>query len=359
MSAETDGKHPSPPVARFPGPRRIAVLVLYAVVLLLAVELAARLFWTLRHGTPLLRTKEILYAFYPELELVGRRPIRRGDGDLDVLILGGSVVNDRYGNVGTLLGERLTRTLRRPVKLYNLSRTGHTTLDSLFKYQHLEGREFDLVVVYHGINEARANNCPPEVFRDDYSHYSWYETIHRLSEHSEIGWLAFPFTFDYAWRTGKEEWGFSTFVPKGRPRPEWLEYGREVKTAGPFMENLAAILEIAAERGDPVLLSSFAYYLAPGYSEEAFRALRLDYSLHAFPVELWGKPPYVTAAIDAHNDAVARLAAAVPGVLYVDQNALIPKTGEYFNDVCHLTGKGCESFVDNVLGVVLGAWSSD
>jgi hypothetical protein len=68
---------------------------------------------------------------------------------------------------------------------------------------------------------------------------------------------------------------------------------------------------------------------------------------------LWGKPECVAAAITTHNEVAAELARKSPGVVFVDQNRLIPKDGRYFNDLCHLTDEGCKRFVDNVLDAIL------
>ena len=56
-----------------------------------------------------------------------------------------------------------------------MSQGAHTTLDSYLKHKALHNKTFDVVVIYHGINEVRANNSPPEIFKPDYSHYAWYE----------------------------------------------------------------------------------------------------------------------------------------------------------------------------------------
>lgn len=355
MTETASGAHPAPGQWRRLGVGRLLVLVAFALFLLLLVETASRLYWTLGRGVPFFDMSAIVYSFYPELVFAEGQPIRRDDRPVNVLLLGGSVVNDHYGNIGLVLEERLTRILRRPVLVHNLSRRSLTSLDSLYKYQHLEGQEFDLVIFYHGINETRANNCPPEVYRDDYSHFLWYESVNGFYAHPEVAWLVFPFTFEYAWTNASDRWGLSTHISRGRPREDWYQYGGDVKSAASFLRNLSALLALAGKRGDPVLLMSFAYYIAPGYSEDAFRRLALDYSRHGFPIELWGRPEHVAAALDAQNAGVERLAASLPYTLFVDQNRLIPKTGDNFNDVCHLTGKGCEAFVENILETVIRA----
>jgi hypothetical protein len=53
--------------------------------------------------------------------------------------------------------------------------------------------------------------------------------------------------------------------------------------------NLTAILDLAGQRGDRVLLMTFATYLPADYSLQAFLEKRLDYGLHsAAPIEILG-----------------------------------------------------------------------
>jgi len=140
-----------------------------------------------------------------------------------------------------------------------------------------------------------------------------------------------------------------------QPRADWLDYGCDVKTEKPFRTNLDALVRLARQRNQRLLLMTYAYYLPADYSEQKFKAQELDYTTHAFPVELWGKPTCVIAALEAHNRAVAALAAENPEVLFVDQNSQMPKDAKDFNDICHFTHDGCRQLVDNLLETVLGA----
>jgi hypothetical protein len=259
------------------------------------------------------------------------------------------VLHPAWGNVEQELRERLTLRLRRPVVTYNLAEIGHTTRDSRLKYEALFGRRFDLLLVYHGINDARANNVPPERFAADYSHYAWYEVVNAVAAHRTGLPLALPSTFDFLATRFKEATGLVEYVPLLTPRPAWLAYGGDVKTAASFDANLDAILDAAHARGDRVLLATFATYVAPNYSPEAFAAHGLDYALHLSPIELWGLPANVVAAVDRHNQVVRAVAARHPDVPMVDQAERMPRGGAYFNDVCHLTAIGSSRFVDGLL----------
>lgn len=326
---------------------------LLLLLLLLPLECTARLFWVAR-GTPFLTAQRRIYrSFYPNVAEVERNPPAAEDDCFDVLLLGGSVLHSNYGDIEHLLRERLIRASGRCVKVHNVSAPAHTSLDSLYKYTHLSKLPFDLVVVYHGINETRANNCPSSVFRDDYSHLSWYRLINRFERKADARWFALPYTTAFVVGKIADKMGWSGCLPTHRPSKEALEFGCDVKTAAPFRRNLQGILELAQQRSQPVLLMSFAYHSPAEYSEERFDGRTLDYTVHASATELWGKQECVVAALDLQNATLQELIGEFPGSSWVDQNGLIPKQGEFFNDICHFTHEGSERFVENLLPAVL------
>ena len=132
-----------------------------------------------------------------------------------------------------------------------------------------------------------------------------------------------------------------------------MKYGSNIKTAGPFGQNLRQIVEIATRKGDPIVLMTFSFYLPQDYTPEKFNSRSLDYSLHLVPVELWEQPEHVVATISKHNEVVREIAASYDRVIFVDQNRGIPKNGEYFNDIAHLTHKGSQWFVENLVSSLL------
>ena len=79
---------------------------------------------------------------------------------IDVLLLSGSVLNKLYEIIKTEMQQQLPRRFDCPVVISNLAVSSDTSLDSRVKYELLEDRHFDVVVLYHGINEVRFNNCP-------------------------------------------------------------------------------------------------------------------------------------------------------------------------------------------------------
>jgi hypothetical protein len=316
------------------------------VLLIAGLEMAVRLQWTICKDVPLFHTGQIWDAFYPEYKesRVEAAPEARDGACFHMLILSASVFHPAFGNLSDRLSQALEQELHLPVRVYNLSYPGRTTLDSLEKYRRLAGKRFDLVVVYEGLNDSFLNNCPSRVFRSDYTHAPRFEQIRLLERHPEHPYFALPYSLRYLKSRLQDQCKLST-----QPGPYWFQYADELKTPPAFEANVDHIIRISSSRGDAVLLMTYAIYVAPGYTEEAFRAKTLDYAVHVTPLSHWGTVDSVPAAVHAHNAALRRLAALHPDVVFVDQERLMPTGKLYFNDPCHLTAKGCEVFVTNVM----------
>ena len=278
--------------------RRIAPrLLLVSLFSLVALEVAARGWLRVSLGSSFTRPRRVLDSFYPELAKVRGREIVAGDGVLDVLVLGGSVPNPRWSSVEPALAEVLTRLSRQRVWIHNLATEGHTSRDSLTKYEELGATPFDLVLLYHGINESRTNNVPPDMFDAGYRHYRWYRDIERVRESASLDWVALP----YAVSRLVDRVRGGSVLPPFEPPEEWLDHGATIASAAPFRANYEAILALARERGQPVVTATFATWFAPGYTREAFSARELAYSRHRTPLHRWGRPENVRSAVEAHN----------------------------------------------------------
>ena len=328
--------------------------VVFALATLVLAELAARVFWRVGYGIPLSRPATVLYAVYPELwQMSWKDEDVRDQHPLRVLFLGGSALNPAWGNVEKEVQERLTVELERPVVIYNMAEIGHTSRDSLVKYRALAANRFDLVVFYHGINDARANNVPPERYRPDYSHYAWYDTVNALEARPGGRWIVLPATLRFLAVRAKDTLGLADYLTMDAPRPDWLQYGADIKTAASFESNLREIVALASERQETLLVMTFATYVPAGYTPEAFRERKLGYTLHLSPIEMWGTPANVLSAVLRHNEVVRRVAESDARIRFVDQASEMPAEGRYFNDVCHLTAAGSHVFVDNMLATAV------
>ena len=97
---------------------------------------------------------------------------------------------------------------------------------------------------------------------------------------------------------------------------------------------------------------TFAYHIPADYSLVAYMAHRLDYppDAGAFgPVELWGKLDYVIAALNEQNQAIRELAEQDLEVVFIDQQRLMPGSGNTYLDWCHFTREGCTRFTQHLL----------
>jgi hypothetical protein len=327
----------------------------FVALCLLSLELTARLYWRLQ-GVPVTRPDRVLQAFYHGLSQVDTQDERWQSAMTRVLLLGGSTLHPRWGSVQAELREQLTFAGVPKLRIVNLAAPGLTSRDSRLAYEAIgDAERFDLVVVYDGLNEARANNAPPELFRDDYAHYGWYEIVNNLARHQGTARWSLPYTLEYLGLRMRQVVFSKRYVPRNRPRQDWIGYGATVRTTEPFAANLRAILARAARRGEPVLLMTFALRTPDGQSPTAFEARQFRYGPHRTPLELWGEPAQVRVAVTAHNEVIRSLAAASPDVRFVDQARLLDGDGRAFNDPCHLSLQGSHQFVANLLPAALEA----
>lgn len=333
--------------------RRYVVAAAGVVCLVLLTECGARLFWKARGVGFFSAHRSVFRSFYPGVDELLNTPVVDDDTCFDILILAGSVLSVDYGNVEHLLRERLTVATGRCVRIHNLAAPAQTTLDSYYKYRHLGDRRFDLVIVYHGINEVRANNCSADRFEPDYSHYAWYKLINDFERRAEERWLIFPYTIKFVTIKLMDRLGLGSTLATHRPDATAAAFGCDIKTADSVRRNVSGIMELAETRKEPLLLMTFAHYLPEGYAEEAFDERSLDFTSHMYAVELWGKPECVESGLDTHNAVIRELSTRSRHAIFLDQEALVPREGRFFNDICHLTHEGCQRFVENLVPIIL------
>jgi hypothetical protein len=330
---------------------RLRKLSLATFMFLICGEVGCRLFWWYERGAPAFSSDVLWYAYYPQLRTSGVEDavITNTDATYDVLILGGSTVSEPFGTVGKDLETGLEQRLGRPVRVYNLASAAHNTRDSLIKFRRLARQRFDLVVIYHGINDARMNNAPADKFRDDYSHCTWYKHLNFLESHPQLSKAALPLTLVYTYDRIGEVTGLSWFIPRHNPREATTEFGKEIRTKETFRRNMEEIVTAAKDKDTRVLLMTYAYHVPEGLSLDDSKGEHPDYAGGKSFLDIWGKPAYVVKAIDEHNAVVRDLAARHPETTLVDQYKLMPRSGKIFADCCHFTPAGCKPFVENML----------
>ncbi len=321
---------------------------LIAIYFLFLIEILSRVYFVQKYETSFITPIDYIYKYYPELKHI-KRGINRSPKDAyKVLLLGGSVMNNDFGNIQIAMGKMLSEATGKYVEIFNLAERAHTSLDSYYKYSQLININFDLVVLYHGINELRANNCPPDIFQTDYSHYDWYNELNLLTGCSSLEYSAIPAVSRLFYNRFNNFINGREFIEMNQPRQEWLQYGSDIKTAESFSDNLESIIDLAEQKDEQILMMSFASFVPDNYSLESFAEKSLEYSSNQYPIEIWGQFENIIKGLGVHNQVLSNISKNHNQVLFVDQNQLIPKDGIHFNDICHLTNDGCFKFTENI-----------
>lgn len=274
--------------------------------------------------------------YYPEL--ADSSALADGDDDehFDVVFLGGSVLQQ--------VAQKLTpddlKSLAppgKPVRFYDLTVAAHTSRDSLLKMRLLKHREFDLVVVYHGINDARMNCCEESLFRDDYTHCTWYESMTERVARRKL--TLTDIVSDTTTR----------LIPIGEPTPQNARHGHKIKTAPTVRANLQEIIDIASRTPyTRVVLGTFALSLPEHYTRERFDKKELGYApgRYSMPAESWGEPEAVRRAVATHNEVTREIAAQNKRVILLDMEKELGDEISLFSDLCHLSDSGCAAFTE-------------
>lgn len=171
---------------------KFSLLLLSTILCVTCAEVTARVFWRISYDVLFRDPGRILYAYYPDLKKIDRKNPDLDDEFYDILLLGGSVLSREWGQIEQCLSEQLAFNTKRKVRIFNLSKPAHTSRDNRLKYSALGAARFEMVVLYHGINEVRANNVPPELFREDYTHFYWYKIVNTLASYHEKTSFALP-----------------------------------------------------------------------------------------------------------------------------------------------------------------------
>jgi len=329
--------------------RRLLKLAIFLVYVLVIAEIGSRVYWKIKRDVPFFSTPNDWYSrFYEELKEsdVLNADLGPDNGTFDVLLLGGSALDRVHRSLALksdTLPQALSKITGQPARVFNLSNPGLTTRDSLTKYRLLKDKHFDLVVIYHAVNDTRLNNCPPGKFREDYTHSGWYKQVDRMEAHMPgLTYFTLPYTLEYTVIHILSSKKVGVFLPRHRPLESWIAHGTDIKTARPFEDNVQKILDIAAQRSEPVLLMTFGWYVPENYTRADLKAKKLDYAKSPAPsaVELWGSVEGVKKGLARHNEIIRNLSLKNPQAIFVDADMLIAKVGENFNDVCHLSEKG-------------------
>ncbi len=342
---EADLKHAGVMSVKMPNPRgmprRLRLVLLVLCAFMLAVAVAEFVIFPVHLRSAGLPSRTInLMGFHAEpkryihdtwvnaMGFTGAVPEKsKVAGTVRVLTLGGSVFFNRR------FTERLTQALAGvsdvKVEVVGAALQTHTTRSSLLKYRKVfRDLDFDVVLIYHGVNDLWMHHVADSDFRADYSHYDpWYRR-NILLDNSILCRLLYNAVL---WRPPAKHVNGATAAGFRMFEHYMGDLVRECKDAG----------------AEPVLIS-FAWYIPETYTLEAFKRGELDYShpgaYMTSPVELWGGVDYVEAGIHRHNAITASIAES-EHVPHLDQAKAMPRSGRYFDDPVHLSDEGVQVFV--------------
>lgn len=324
-----------------PRRRRRFFLFLYPIYIGVLLFAASKVFWAWQFGKTSYEwsEEEIWCVFYTDIHGSGvlKADLQPNDDFFDVLVLGGSVIDQVANDLRIAFEDRLGDRLR----FFNIAHAGHSSRDSLLKTRLLKDRPFDLILVYNGINDAPLNNVPLAQFKQDYTHCSWYESIRDRVEAKDL--TIHSLTSDRV-----------NNIARSRHLQEQRRHAEQIKTDVCVKANLAEIAELSRQMGAQVVLMTFAHYIAEGYNREEFDAGGFDYGTGSdrIEVEFWGDPDLIPAIMDAQNRCIRELGQEYPDALLIEQETLLPSIGENFSDVCHLSTKGRAVFTANTMNAV-------
>ncbi|MDB5384716.1 MAG: hypothetical protein JWM11_362 [Planctomycetaceae bacterium] len=330
--------------------RKTLFVGIYLLFLMFLVWGGGRLFWKWKFGVPLTAKADVWDYYFPELRSSGvlDADVRPDDDVLDVVLLGASTLEKGWANIDELLLEALKQEWGGPIRVFNLAVIAHTSRDSLLKFSRIAGKPFDVVLIYDGFNDCRMNNCPPELFREDYTHCSRYASF---EDRKRRGSIMRPLdTMNLT----------EPLIGLGSPDLEAAKFGVLLKTPEPFRQNLNRILELARAQGSLVVLNTFASHIPEDYTDEKLQRGEMDFGkkegAQRCPLEMWGRKSDVVTCVRVHNEVIQQVAQQDPKtVLLIDQAARLSGDGQNFIDVCHFTDQGCRNFVGHVMAK-LGPW---
>lgn len=332
--------------------KKASFYIIYVVFILILFEFTFRIFYAIsfKEKQILWRPYAVLNHYYPGITEAMDAQVK-ADQTFDILLLGGSVLTPSFGFIPQELKILLDDSLGIPFKIHNVAAASHTSHDSKAKYDLLKNQDYDMVILYHAINEIRFNHCPPEVFRKDYGHVDFYAKVNgllnsKLTRYTVMTLVYYQLKVSISKKINSD--AYMPFHELRSEKEEWLVYGDSIKTAPVFKANMSYIVAKALEKHQNVDLPKFVYYVPENYSFELFKAKKLNYGKHKSAVEVWGTPIRLDHGMKIHNAKILEIADENrnrAGFVYLDFTDSIPKNKIYFDDPCHFTKQGSTLFV--------------
>jgi hypothetical protein len=330
-------------------PLRISNYLVLLFIVVLLTELTVRISITVLWGVPFFQPKDIIYNYYPMVQKIKKEYGNTSLGVNRVLVLSCSTLHEEWGDFENQLEEKLNINGLK-FDVFNASGIGFSSLDNLNCYQLLKELEFDRVIFYGAINDARLGNCPQDVFKDGYTHYAWNNEIRSIQRHPELNITAIPFFLDYGYQLAHQILFSTEYIPVHYyMRPEWWNLGDDLKSILTFNHNQVKLIELAGTKDEDLLICSFASYSPENYSLDRFKSKNLDYKFqdNSRETEIWGNPEAVITFIDTANATSKSNFINQPNnSQLVDAHRHMKGKPYLFADICHFSPQGLEQFTD-------------
>lgn len=319
--------------------KKIFISVVCIILVLALLESFYRLATSQKNKLPFFYSnKEMIYP------ALANAMVHYSPKNTNVLLLGGSVLDWNYPTLKEI-------NKNSSIEFYNMATPAHTSLDSLYKYRYLisKGYHFDYVIFYDTINEVRANNVPPELYYNDYRHYSFYRIANAVFKDDNFlspiirkSALCLRLYQVYTEIRFKDE-----TVPKDGPKEEWIKYGGDIKTKETFRNNLQEIINISKKENSTLIAPKFAFNLPGNYTFERFINNSLGYSNNSgcCAVKIWGSPYNVVKGIKAHNEIIESLESEL---IFINTDNISNDISNFF-DICHFSEKGNKEFANLII----------
>ncbi len=261
--------------------------------------------------------------------------VEKTPGTTRILTLGGSAFFNR--RMTDRLIEALGAASAEPVEVVGAALRTHTTLSSVFKYDLLSRYDFDVVIIYHGVNDLWANHVMR--FRPDYFHLSpWYKRS-RLLDRSVIYRLIYN-----KWIYSGSDMVRNSNYLKANQAGFAAEHT--------FRQNMTTLVDAIRRDASVPILMTFASSIPAHYSQAAFESRSLGYNnptdYDRCSAEVWGAPDFVREGLRKHNRIINEISASKQ-VLLLDQERLVGKDLRWFGDVCHFSEEGTDRFIRNIV----------
>jgi hypothetical protein len=281
------------------------------------------------------------------------RTIEKPKGVIRVVAQGGSTTEDIFVDDGRTWPEQLQEKLNARLKtdrieVINMGTSGYTAANCV-KDLKLNGLQFqpDVVIAYHGVNDFRKSMIKLNNLEEIESYVKY--------EERKIDWLSWLLCrsciIDQINRLCYYQGG-------DRSRAFTLAYYHDpdrcvVPLDGierPTVEALDELLDLSKKYHFKLVIGRQATMMKPTLTDEEvtymWRIFRWKYQGHCIKWESFYQAR--SRVVDAQRDFARQ-----HGLPYVDTEAWVPKTPEYFVDDAHTPGKGADkisdSFVDGLL----------